>query len=289
MKLLFADAHMHTNPVHGLGASKIVERFKKEGGWFAALVSLSPWSYALDFEGFKSYEDVVNILLSECKNAEEVGIKVACLSGFHPADVDTLIDKYKLDPVKVLDLGLKVIDHVAKLCREGVLDGIGEVGRQHYKTLPERVIISEMILRRAIEYARDYDCKVHMHLENQGIITVELISRELQFLKAGRQASRRLLFHHTKPSLVIEAFRRGHYSTIPGLPRMLEYTFKHLEPVYMIESDYIDDPSRPGSVIYPWEMVKAAKRLLEKNVVSEEYLHKINIDNITKYYEVKPP
>ena len=289
--LAFSDAHTHTNPVRGLGAAKIAERFKNEGGWFMALVSLSPWSYALEFNGFKSYKNAIEILLRECKSAEEMSIKVACFSGFHPADIDTLIDKYKMDPVEVLNLGLKVIDYVADLCKNGVLDGIGEVGRQHYKTSAERIIISELILRRALEYAKDYDCKVHMHLENEGPITVELILREIEAMRVNNinELTKKLLFHHFKPSLVKEAHQRGFSSTLPGLPRVLEYAFKELEPMYMIESDHIDDPARPGSVIYPWEMIRGEKMLLRRGIVSEDYLYEVNIDNIVKFYEVEEP
>ncbi len=289
--LVFSDAHTHTNPVRGLGAAKIAERFKKEGGWFMALVSLSPWSYALEFNGFKSYENVIEILLRECKSAEEAGIKVACFSGFHPADIDTLIDRYKMDPIEVLNLGLKVIDYVADLCKNEVLDGIGEVGRQHYKTSAERVIISELILRRALEYVKDYGCKVHLHLENEGPITIELVLKEIETLEVNGTSkfAEKLLFHHFKPSLVKEAYQRGFSSTLPGLPRVLEYAFKELEPKYMIESDHIDDPARPGSVIYPWEMIRGEKMLLRRGVVSEDYLYKVNVDNVVKFYGVKEP
>lgn len=289
--LLFSDAHTHTNPVRGLGAIKIAERFKKEGGWFMALVSLSPWSYALNFEGFKSYKDVIEILLRECKSAEEVGLKIACFSGFHPSDIDTLIDKYKMDPIDVLKLGLKVIDYVADLCKNGVLDGIGEVGRQHYKTLPERVVISEFILRKALEYAKDYGCKVHMHLENEGFITIELIVEELIEIGISdvSKISNKLLFHHFKPSMTKEASRKGFPSTLPGLLKVLEFAFKELKPEYMIESDHIDDPARPGSVVYPWEMIRSEKILLKKGIVTEEYLYKINVDNVVNFYNVSAP
>jgi TatD-related deoxyribonuclease len=290
--VLFADAHTHTNPIRGLGASRIAEKFKKEGGWFMALISLSPWNYALDFKGLDSYKEVIEILLDECKSAEEQGLKVACFSGFHPGDIDILIDRFRMDPTEVLKLGLKVIDYIANLCKEGVLDGIGEVGRQHYKTSPERVVISEIILRRAMMYARDYGCKVHMHLENQGRITVDLILNEIDLLRDNvdlKTLKKKLLFHHLKPSLVKEAWKEGFYSTVPGLLRVLEYAFKELEPIYMVESDHADDPSRPGSVTYPWDMIRAQKALLRQGIVNEEYLYKINIDNVVKYYEVEPP
>jgi TatD-related deoxyribonuclease len=284
-----ADAHSHSNPVRGLGAAKISRRFREYGGWFQALVALSPWHYAIEFKGFDSYVELIELHIRECKAAEDSGLRVACLAGFHPADVDKLIDKYKMKPFEVLDLGLRVVDYVASLCREGVLDGIGEVGRQHYKTTPERVLVAEMILERAIQNARDYDCIIHMHLENSGADTVYLTHRIVEGLHVEPRRRGRLVFHHSKPVMVEAASKLGYPATLPGLPRLLEAAFKSLPPVYMIESDYIDDPSRPGAVVYPWDMAEAQLRMAEKGVVEREYLYKINVDNIVKVYGVEPP
>lgn len=50
-----ADGHTHSNPVKGLGMEKIAPKFREEGGWFVAIVGLSPWHYGLEatFEGYE--------------------------------------------------------------------------------------------------------------------------------------------------------------------------------------------------------------------------------------------
>ncbi len=289
MHIPVADAHGHSNPVRGMGASQIAERFKEAGGWFWALVSLSPWSYGLDFKGFDSYREMAEIVLRECKEAEEAGLRVACIAGFHPADVDRLIDRYRMDPSEVLALGYRVVDYMADLCRQGLLDGIGEVGRQHYKTGVERAVISQLILERALAHARDYGCIVQMHLEHVGKITVDLVEESAKRLGIGGDVKSRIVFHHAKPSTGRYAHDAGYQVNIPGVQRLLPHAFRELDPFYMIESDYIDDPSRPGAVVYPWEMAGEMYRLYEKGVVGEEYLYKVNVDNIVKLYRVEPP
>ena len=288
MRLLVADTHSHSNPIRGLGSSRIAERFKKEGGWFMALVSLSPWAYNIDFEGFESYVKVVDLHLRECKEAEEEGLKIACLAGFHPADVDRLIDKYKMEPGEVLELGLRVVEYLENLCREGVLDGIGEVGRQHYKTSPERVLIASAIMERAMQAARDHGCVIHLHLENNGKITVELVDRAFRRLGADNKARARIVFHHANPKTAMEAIVKGYSASVPGIPRLVEAAISRLEPSFTLESDHIDDPYRPGAVTYPWDMALLLKRLLERGVVDLGYLEKINVDLVEKIYEVSP-
>ena len=289
MGVPYADGHGHSNPVRGLGASRIAERFRQAGGWFMALVAHSPTTYGFNPTDLDAYKEAVEVHLRECKAAEEAGLKVACLAGFHPAEVDKLIDKYRMDPVKVLELGISVVDYVAGLCREGILDGIGEVGRQHYKTTAERVVIAQAVMERALEQARDHGCIVHLHLENKGEATVALTHRTAASIGLLGESARRVIFHHSKPVMVEAAVRLGYSATLPGVPRLLEHVVKELSPVYIMESDFIDDPARPGVVVYPWEMALAQERLLRRGLVDEEYLYRVNVDNAVKVYGVEPP
>ncbi len=286
MTIPVGDAHSHTNPVRGLGAAKIAEKFKESGGWFMAIVSLSPWAYGIEFTGIESYRSSLDILARECMEAEKAGVKTVCLAGFHPADVDRLIDRYRMKPEEVLELGLRVVEMIGEGCREGFPDGIGEVGRQHYKTTAERALISELILERAIEIARDNGCLVHMHLENAGPITARLVD-----IVVGRygdsELKKRLVFHHMKPSHAVYIDKLGYPSTVPGTPELLRNIVGRIPPVYMLESDHIDDPMRPGAVVYPWVMAEHVQRLARK--AGEEYMYRVNVDNIVKVYGVEPP
>ena len=283
-----ADGHTHSNPVRGLGMAKIAERFRRVGGWFMAIVSLSPWHYGIDFSGFDSYAETVDLLLRECKAAEDAGLRVACLAGFHPADVDKLIDKYRMKPLEVLELGFKVVEYEAKLCSNGVLDGIGEVGRQHYKTFPTRAIISQAILEHALELARDNGCIIHMHLEQEGETTLRLVDMPVRRLQYAPKYKKRLVFHHAKPGLALMAAREGYSATVPGAPHLLSNVLGRIEPVFILESDHIDDPARPGAVVYPWVMAEVLQKLVNKGVVGEEYAYKVNVDNVRNLYGVEP-
>ena len=284
-----ADGHTHTNPVRGLGAARIAERFREAGGWFMALVALSPWHYGIEFRGFDSYVETIDLLLRECKEVEDRGLRVSCLAGFHPADVDRLIDKYGMKPMSVLDLGLRVVEYEAELCRDGTLDGIGEVGRQHYKTFPTRAIISQLILERAMELARDYGCIVHMHLEQEGETTLGLVDLWASRVGVPDEKKKLFVFHHSKPSLAVRASKLGYSATVPGTPALMTRVLGSVDPVFILESDHIDDPNRPGAVVYPWVMAETLQKLVEKGRISPEYAYKINVDNVVKLYGVAPP
>jgi len=283
--LYFADAHAHSNPVNGLGASEIAKRFKRKGGWFMALVGLSPWHYGIEEKDYNGYIKAIQLHIRECRVAVAEGLQVACFAGFHPADVDKLVSAGK-PPEEVLRLGLQVVEYVGKLCRDGVIDGIGEVGRQHYRTSPDKFAIAMTIMVRALELARDSGCLVHLHLENAGVVTALTVDEIVE--RVGLNKSK-VFLHHVKPGIGLEAIKRGYQVTIPGHKETLRYAFsiRELAESMLVESDYIDDPRRPCVSSCPWDVVDRELELLKEGVVSEDILYKVNVDNIVKAYGVE--
>ncbi len=281
--MLFADAHTHSNPIKGMGMKVIAPKFKKAGGWYMSIVGLSPWHYSLD-ANLEGYERSLNLVLSEKKVIEESGLRARAFFGFHPADVDKLVGMGKR-PEEVLEFGMKVMDMIEKYLKEGSLDGIGEIGRQHYKTVPTHMVIAEMIMERGLELAKDYGVPVHLHLEQGGEVTALDIKKRVERLGLDWK---KVIVHHARGKSLEAAVKNGLRATVPGVTGSLERAVK-LEPKYMVESDHIDDPKRPGVVVFPWEMIENQKSLLERGLVNEEYLMKINVDNVVETFGVEPP
>jgi TatD-related deoxyribonuclease len=283
--VLFADAHLHSNPLRGIGLRSIVKNFKAVGGWFLAIVSLPPSHYGLG----SSYDDYVRgieILMRECRIAKEEGVKTKCLAGIHPADLEKLVNSQSLKYDEVINLALKILNYISKLIKSGVLDGIGEVGRPHYKTTPEGYVVNELVLHHALRLAKDLHSIVHLHLEQGGILTVLSMTDLLESISLSKDL---VLLHHMDIKTAMNAEGVGLRYTLCGKLQLLREGFKKLKPTYMIESDFIDDPRRPGVAAYPWEIVENQLLLLKEGLVSEDYLFKLNVDNIVKFYGVEPP
>ena len=283
--MIFADAHLHSNPVSGLGIEKIAKRFKSLGGWFLALVSLPPTHYGLQ-QNLDGYVKAIDITISECRKARSLGLRVSCFAGIHPADLEKLLTRHITDSEKVLELSEYVLKEIARRCREGLLDGIGEVGRPHYTTRPEAFIINELVMNKALTLAKDLNVIVQLHLEQGGILTVIDINQRIESIKLMKS---KVILHHLDYRTAKEATKYGLSFTIPAKYPLLRHTFTHLKPVYMIESDYIDDPRRPGIAAYPWDVIEIQLTLLNEGIVNEEYLYKLNVDNIVMVYGVEPP
>ncbi|MCS7367467.1 MAG: TatD family hydrolase [archaeon YNP-WB-062] len=285
MRLLFADGHMHSNPVKGLGIRSIAKRFKQYGGWFIAIVSLSPQHYGFELT-LDGYRKSVEIVISECRAAYEEGLKVACFAGVHPADIDQLISQDPKKSNKVIALAINIVNHIAEMIKEGLLNGIGEIGRPHYKALPESFIANSIVMRYAMNVARDLQCLVHLHLEQGGYITIYDVNEIITLAKLSKD---NVIIHHSDILTAHYAQEFGFMFTIPGKLPVLAEAFKRFEPSYTIESDFIDDPKRPGVSSYPWQIIENQRKLLDEGLISEEYLYKLNVDNIAKAYNVTPP
>jgi TatD-related deoxyribonuclease len=285
--LLYADSHLHTNPLHGYGAGRIARKFKKEGGWFIALVSLPPYHYGFSEVSVDSYRKTLDLLVREAESARSEGLTVIALAGFHPSEVDEYL-KRGLSKKEVYELSAKVFNLINDYMKKGLIHGIGEVGRQHYGTSPERLVLSETIMIEALELACQHHALVHLHLEQGGWVTAFNIAKILDKIPCK---SSRVVLHHVN-------YETGLWSSMLGLPATLPVKTS-LEKIlstpgirldgFLVESDFIDDPKRPGVSAYPWEIPKFFNEKLERKEVSEETVLKLNVENVSKIYEVAPP
>lgn len=284
-KIYFADAHSHSNPINGLGSEQISKKFKESGGWFVAFVMLPSWDYVRRLpSSLEDYEKILDLFIKDCKKAKGTGIKVNCFAGLHPAEIDKLIES-GMEAARVERLALSIVEHLGKLCSNNIIDGIGEVGRPHYKVKVETAIVSEAVLERALEISKDLGCKVQLHLENMKGFTALNIKKLIGRIGVNEE---KVLIHHTTLNVLIEAQELGIWSTYPGIKEGLEAMFKSLKKFdkILIESDFIDDPKRPGRVLYPWDLPINEMSLLEKGLINEEALQKINVENTEKFFEV---
>jgi TatD-related deoxyribonuclease len=138
---------------------------------------------------------------------------------------------------------------------------------------------------RAIQISKDYGAVVHLHLEQGGRVTALDVKKRVKNIGANKD---KVIMHHARGKTLKAAIENEIPATAPGVRGSLEKAFE-LPPLYMVESDHIDDPKRPGIVIYPWKMAKNQLELLKEGKVDEEYLYKLNVDNVVKSFGVEPP
>ncbi len=201
-----------------------------------------------DFE--KEYETLLSII----KGArEETGVRIFIGLGVHPSRIS---DFKILEEAKIAMK--KGIDIAAEYVTERKADAIGEVGRPHYPVDEETWEASNEIMEYAMMKAKEADCAVVIHSESS-----ESTFKEISEIAGKVGIERRRVVKHFSP---ITKNTFGLTPSIIGSYKNAKEAFKSMED-FMLESDYIDDPDRPGVVISPKTLPRTVKRLMnEENV-----------------------
>jgi len=284
--ILIADGHAHVSTL-GIGPAKLAKKFKESGGWFIVLVSLPPHYYGLD-DTTENLVRAAKIHAELCSRVRGEGMSVACIGGVHPATVDRIIKTASGDPMKALDKVLQAVESIIKMVANGVIDGLGEFGRPHYKTLPASFVANELVLLRVLEASKDMDVPLHLHLEEAGTLTVHMIDKLAKVLGAGGLS--KVIFHHSSIAIAKEALKRGYSATLTGRKQIIDKMKPAgvIVPGAMLESDYIDDPKRPGLVMYPWEISENVKKAIEEGVIDEDDAYVLGVGSVKRIYGVEP-
>lgn len=276
----FIDAHAHASTI-GLGYEEVVRRFKSLGGKLIVLVQLNPGSYGLD-EGLDGVMKSLDAHARLCSRVRREYGGVLCFGGLHPATVDRLVRAVR-DVVGVYrELEEKYMKKLEDLLKNGLLDGLGEFGRPHYPSLPESWAINELLLVKSLTIAKDTGIRVHIHSENAGYITLKSI--KLLVDSAGLPHEN-VLMHHVPPSHVQIYARDGFYVSVVGRSQVVRELGSEC-PNVLVESDYLDDPRRPGAVVYPWELKREVLRAVDEGWLSNNCAEKILQVNPVVYYGV---
>jgi len=269
-----SDNHLHVNPIKGLGPREVARRFRREGGGLCVLVSLLTWSLGLPPCELSSFEKLYRLTVEARRLMMEEGVVTICMLGIHPAEIQKMIEReWSIDRI------IEFVDNCMKIVKEHIdreeAHGIGEVGRPHWPVSERDWEIHERVLERCLEHARDLDVPVHLHLERRSMETVESIWKLVN--KVGNRRYR-IVLHHAEGSVIERAWNLGLMPSVPvGKRQDFEQALKS-PPLYVVESDFLDDPSRPGAVIPPWSLAKKIRKL------DERLIRKICIENMRLTY-----
>ncbi len=279
MELVITDNHLHVNPVKGHGPREVAKLFLREGGKGAVVVAPLSWHYRITLRGKDDITRFYDFVVKSCKTFREVGVIAVAIVGLHPAEYIKLL-QLGIKPskaVSIMELGIKV---AAEYVKSGKAVGIGEVGLPHWYVDENAYSQLWNLLLYSLTIAKDLDCVIHLHLPRD----LAVVSKVGQVVKSLGLKKSKVILHHSLPEVdrpEIEFFT-------PSIPAKWSNLVRAAKcrPVYLVESDYLDDPSRPGCVVEPWVLAKRVKRLLNEGLVDLNYLDTVLRKNFEKVYRV---
>ncbi|HPP78344.1 TatD family hydrolase, partial [Methanospirillum sp.] len=159
----------------------------------------------------------------------------------------------------------------AEYVAEGKAIGL-KSGRPHYETTRDLADLSNEVLLHAFSLAGDLDCAVQVHAESGPCEDM------VGMAKAQGMNPARVVKHFGTPETPLIPSLVAKHEAIPDLCRA--------KREFTMESDYMDENSRPGAVIGPKSVPRFTLRLLEQGHISEEDLFRIHMHTPRKVYGI---
>ncbi len=268
--MIITDNHMHIDPLRGRGL-EAVRDFSSAGGTHFILVYKTAQDSEVEVKNSKGFEKAYDNLidLSRIIN-KETDAKSYPIIGLHPAEFHRLV--MKVGGEKAFEISMDVLNEIEKRISEGLVFGIGEVGRPHYEVDKDIIDISNKFLIEVLKVSKRLNCPVQLHTETFS---------EEKFFELGKIVERygnsEKIIKHFSPPMISICEKIGIYPSIIAREKNIVKACEEGKR-FLMETDYIDDKSRPGSVLGPKSVPKVTKKLFEKRILSKE-----DIDNIHRY------
>jgi TatD-related deoxyribonuclease len=272
------DNHMHLDPRNGEGI-EAVKKFVREGGKNIFLVNKLTKDLGLSGVSVENFARLYEETIKLAELVSELGVRAFPVLGVHPAEFHFMVRQRSLEEAK--EIAEKALELAAKHVCDGEAFAIGEVGRPHYPVSNEIREACEALMLYAFELARDADCAVQLHTESIDEAGFTAIAELAD--KAGLRRER--VVKHFSPPLIKKS---RELRIMPSLIATRKNIVAALEQGtrFLMESDYIDDASRPGAVVSPRSVPRVTKKLYAEGLLSEEDIWRIHKEEVERTYGV---
>ena len=262
------DDHMHINPRKGLGMTAI-QQFKRSGGTHIVLVSLASWSYGINLTKPDDFRDIFTEHLKIVDDVRSEGCVCYPICGVHPCELERLLDRMSLNDAETLLCG--ALDIAAEFVDNNLSIGI-KSGRPHYAVNQDIWDTSNRILLHALTLASDHDCCIQIHAEESPCTDIVDMAKQV-----GMDINR-----------VVKHFATCDTPLHPSVTvrEPILNTWISEKKDFTLESDYIDDMSRPGAANGPRSVPRHVNRMLNANIISTEDIWRINSKIPERVYRV---
>jgi TatD-related deoxyribonuclease len=268
-KFPVTDDHIHIDPVNGRGL-EAAKDFLRAGGTHIFLVSKPSWSLSVHPSCGADYTAVFDETLRVAKKIEEIGIVVFPVLGVHPAEISRLSERMPLtDAIEVMKAG---IDCAAGYVLKGKAVAL-KSGRPHYEVNPEVWTGSNEILLHALDCSADCGCALQIHAESGPCSDVAEMARNAGF------PVERVVKHYGSPDTPLHPSLIAKHEAIPQLTRERR--------AFTMESDFMDENSRPGAVIGPKSVPRYTYHLLRNGLITEDDCFRIHAETVGRVYGVR--
>ncbi len=251
------DNHMHLDPDRGRGLDSVAD-FAHLGGTHLLVVNKPSWHLGVEADDPEDFRAVFERTIEIVDAASEMlDGRAWPVLGVHPGLISRLVDERGFTPEEARELMIGGIDLAAEYVADGAALAV-KSGRPHYEVEDAVWEASNAVMKHAFARGSAVGCAVQLHTEAAEDLTEIADWAESQGLPAGRvvkhYAGGRLL--GPVPSVMsdkdrLEVAAEAAESTREDVP-------------FLMETDFVDEPDRPGAVLGPKTVPRRVRWLLEQ-------------------------
>ncbi len=275
MNVPILDNHVHLEPVRGRNVEAVKE-FAAHGGTHIIVSHLPyeeiPVRSAEDFR--KSFE--VTVATVDRVNAE-TEVKAFATVGPYPVELLELAKIHGLQKAK--QIMIEGMDIAAEFVSNRDAIAIGEVGRPHFEVPLDILTASNEILEHGMILAATLNCAIVLHTESATPSSM----RELAEMADRAGLDRGKVVKHYCGPLVTQDENFGLMPSVLASRENIEAALaKGLR--FMMETDFLDDPRRPGAVLNITTVPKRTQQMLDAKKMRMDDAYQIHYDNARMTY-----
>lgn len=262
------DDHIHIDPVNGRGV-EAAKDFLRAGGTHIFLVSKPSWSLSVHPLCGADYAKVFDETLRVAEMIRKTGLIVFPVLGVHPAEISRLSERMSL--AEVTALMRAGLDCAATYVKEGKAVAL-KSGRPHYEVSPELFAASNEVLIHALQLAAECSCALQVHAETGPCSDIVALAMD------AHVPVERVVKHYGSPDTPLHPSLIAKHEALPQLIQ------EHRR--FTMESDYMDENSRPGAVIGPKSVPRFTNQLIASGKMTVDNCFFIHAETVEKVYGV---
>lgn len=264
------DNHLHLDEGAGKGLAA-VDEFAAAGGTHMIIINRPAYEYV---DPIETPADFAVGFEQTCSLAERAASYLPGTAwpvlGVHPTLITHLLENGKT-PAEAADLMCAGLDRAAAAVGKGKALGL-KSGRPHYAVDDAVTAASNRVLEHAFTLAADRDCPIQLHTE-AGDSFPDIAS----MATASGLATEEVVKHYAAGPL--KALTPSVTATKETLLAAVE-----AETAFMMETDFLDDPERPGAVLGPKTVPRRTRWLADRGATAA--LRRAHVDTPAMVYGI---